>query len=331
MLCNRNSFVYIIVEIAPNGLEVVFEGVTVNSKADHFVPHFSDAAAENPRVQMAAHGAGAAYTLLHQEQLRNIIEEYDVYAGDEEPITFEHKQPKPNAKKRKTNNSAGENPNSSSIPEVVRRVSGLFPKGTDRGTFSNWIAAHNTLQGGEGYQHAHSDQGRYDEFVHLDVFPFVALHAFGVESFKLWVLPHPDKRTFGFLHTFQPQNMVFMRGDFVHAGAVGSNPRGHMEFFPRPSAGWTRPKSWWNLKQTGAPPTFLFQKPTFPFAFPYASTPDSVNGDVVLTYSVDLTQKLLVPLTDKQCVEENLPYVPESREASRKRKQACSEVQAHTW
>jgi hypothetical protein len=113
VLCNRNSFVYIIVEIAPNGLEVVFEGVTVNSKADHFVPHFSDAAADNPRVQMAAHGAGAAYTLLHQEQLRNIIEGYDVYAGDEEPIKFDHKQPKPNAKKRKTNNFAGENPNSS--------------------------------------------------------------------------------------------------------------------------------------------------------------------------------------------------------------------------
>ncbi len=90
-----------------------------------------------------------------------------------------------------------------------------------------------------------------------------------------------------------------MRGDFVHAGAVGSNPRGHMEFFPRPSAGWTRPKSWWNLKQAGAPPTFIFQKTTFPFAFPYASTPDSLTGGVVLTYPVDLTQKLLVPLTDR--------------------------------
>ncbi len=65
-----------------------------------------------------------------------------------------------------------------------------------------------------------------NEFMHLDVFPFVILHAFGEESFKLWLLPQPDKRTFGFLHTFAPKNMVFMRGDFVHAGCVGQNPRG---------------------------------------------------------------------------------------------------------
>jgi hypothetical protein len=322
---------YNAVQIADAALEVVFEGVRVNSKVDHFVPHFSDAAADNPRVQMSAHGVGAAYTLQYQEQLRNIIEGYDVFAGEEEPIKFDHKQEKAKTPRRKTNNSAGIGHAGSSNPEVVRRVPGMFPKGTDRGNFNNWKAAHNTLKGGEGYQHAHSDQGRYDEFMHMDVFPFVALHAFGVESFKLWVLPQPDRRTFGFLHTFQPLNMVFMRGDFVHAGAVGPNPRGHMEFFPRPQAGWTRPRSWWNNKHSGPPPTFLFQKPTFPFAFPYASTPDPLTGDVVLTYPVDLTQKLLVPLTDKQCVDENIPFVPETREASRKRKQACSEVQAHTW
>ncbi len=258
---------YSVVEIADDALEVVFEGVTVNSKVHHFVPHFSDAAAENPRVQMCAHGVGAAYTLQYQDQLRTIIEGYDVYAGDEEPIKFDHKQAKAKAPRRKTNNSAGDAYNSSANPEVVHHVPGMFPKGTEGGNFNNWKAAHNTLRGGEGYQHAHCDQGRYDEFIHMDVFPFVALHAFGVKSFKLWVLPQPDRRTFGFLHTFHPLNIVFMRGDFVHAGAVGPNPRGHMEFFPRPRAGW-------NHKQTGTPPTFLFQKPSFPFVFPYASTPD---------------------------------------------------------
>ncbi len=105
---------------------------------------------------------------------------------------------------------------------------------------------------GENYQHAHSDQGRYDEYNNVEVFPFVALHAFGIEEFKLWVLsqpdkrtygfllwvlPQPDKRTYGFLHTFAPQNMVFMRGNFVHAGAVGTNPREHMDCFPRMEAG----------------------------------------------------------------------------------------------
>ena len=90
-----------------------------------------------------------------------------------------------------------------------------------------------------------------------------------------------------------------MRGDFVHAGCVGKYPRGHMKFFPRPEAGWTRPKSWWNRKPTGPPPTFLFPKPTFPFSFPMASTPDPLTGDVCLTHPADLTNRLLVPLTEK--------------------------------
>jgi hypothetical protein len=57
---------------------------------------------------------------------------------------------------------------------------------TARGAFINWKAAHNTLKDGERYQHAHSHQGRYDEFMHLDLFPFVAQHGFGVESFQSW-------------------------------------------------------------------------------------------------------------------------------------------------
>ena len=69
------------------------------------------------------------------------------------------------------------------------------------------------------------------------VFPFVALHSFGQNEFRLWVLPQPEKKTFGFLHTFDKLNLVFMRGDFVHAGAVGKYPRGHMVFFFTSSGG----------------------------------------------------------------------------------------------
>jgi hypothetical protein len=122
-----------------------------------------------------------------------------------------------------------------------------------------------------------------------------------------------------------------MRGDFVNASAVGHKPRGHMAFFPHSHAGWTRPISWWNRKHTGPPPAFLFPKPSFLFGFPYASTPDPITGEVVRTYPPDLTLKLLVPLTDKQCREENIAYVPETLEAARKRKQACNEVKAQTW
>jgi hypothetical protein len=309
----------------------VFEGVAVNSKVDHFVPKFCEATADNPRVQLGD-AARAQYTSLYQEQLRNIIEGYDVYEGQAPPISFDAKiAPKP-LKKRKSQIAKEKAVTASApIPQISRSVPGMFPRGTDRGTFTNWKANHNIIQGGEGYQHAHSDQGRYDEFMYLDVFPFVALHAFGVEPFKLWVLPQPEKRTYGFLHTFEPLNMVFLRGDFVHAGGVGTTPRGHMEFFPRPEAGWTRTKTWWNQKTSGPDPTFLFQKTSFPFAFPFASTPDPSTGDVVLTYPPELSRRLSVPLTKKQCVKEQIPYVPESRDGSRKRRQACHDIQAHTW
>ncbi len=54
---------YNAVQIADAALEVVFEGVRVNSKVDHFVPHFSDAAADNPRVQIR--GAALVFGLVN--------------------------------------------------------------------------------------------------------------------------------------------------------------------------------------------------------------------------------------------------------------------------
>ena len=311
-------------------LEMVFEGITINSKVDHFIPKYSEPTDQNPRVQLATCTSGAEYTLLYQEQLRNIIEGYTVTVGQETPIDFEAtiKQP---VKSRKTNKKSKASEEAAPLPPVAHVVQGIFPQGSERGTFDNWIAAHNVLKGGEGYQHPHCDQSRYDEYIYADLFPFVALHAFGVESFQLWVLPQPEKRTFGFLHTFDPLNMVFMRGDFVHAGSVGSQPRGHMEFFPRTAAGWNRSKSWWNRKSTGPPPTYLFPKPTFPFGFPSASTPDGITGDVHITYPVELTKNLQVPLTEQQCIDECISYGLEHRDGARKRKLACNEVHPQTW
>jgi hypothetical protein len=178
---------------------------------------------------------------MYNEQLSNIIEGYDVYEGQEEPLDFEHKRPektrKPPKQKRPSNDGSQE-------PRLLKHVPGIFPQRSARANFANWVSAANVVKGGDIYQHAHCDQGIYDEYNNLDLFPFVALHAFGHESFKLWVLPQPDKRTYGFIHTFAPKNMVFMRGDFVHAGDVGTNPRGHIDFFPREEAGWNRTKSW---------------------------------------------------------------------------------------
>jgi hypothetical protein len=49
-------------------------------------------------------------------------------------------------------------------PRLLKHVPGIFPRGTDRGKFENWIAAANIVKGGDYFQHAHSDQGRYGEY-----------------------------------------------------------------------------------------------------------------------------------------------------------------------
>ncbi len=60
-------------------LDVVFEGVTMNSQLDHFVPHMGDGTAPNARLQLEPTATQKEYTKLYNEQLRNIIEGYHVY------------------------------------------------------------------------------------------------------------------------------------------------------------------------------------------------------------------------------------------------------------
>jgi hypothetical protein len=177
---------------------------------DHFVPMLSPSTSENPRVQLQAATTRTEYTKIYNEQPRNIIEGYDVCEGQEQPLDFEAKRPEKTRKPPNKNRKSNELPIQ---PRLLKHVEGIFPRGSERANLDNWIAAANVVKGDDNYQHAHCDQGKYDEFNNLDLFPFVCLHAFGKESFELWVLPQPDKRTYGFLHTFAPSNMVFMRGD----------------------------------------------------------------------------------------------------------------------
>ena len=306
-------------------LDVVFEGVTLNSQVDHFVPHIMKGTTPNARLQLEPTATRKEYTKLYNEQLRNIIEGYHVYEGYESPIDFETHTRSMSAKKAKKNGPKD------IPPRIIKTVPGLFPRKSQAGKFKNWIASANLIKGGVGYQHPHSDQGRCDEFNHLEIFPFSILHAFGHKSFDLWVLPQPDKRTYGFLHTFAEENMVFLRGDFVHAGGVGESTRGFMDFYPRPEAGWYRSNSWWNHKVKGNLPTFLFQQSTFPFAYPSPSEANE-DGDIVISYPTDLTARLQIPLTKAMCKTEGIyPYVEEPRVNARKRKAACNEVAAQAW
>ena len=69
------------------GLEVVFEGVVKNSVVDHLVPHF-DRECARPRYQLNADKM-KEYNNLYSDQMRDIIEGYDVLEGEETPINFE--------------------------------------------------------------------------------------------------------------------------------------------------------------------------------------------------------------------------------------------------
>ena len=306
------------------GLEYVFEGVIKNGFVDHYVPHY-DKETPWPRLQLDPEKR-AEYYPLYEGQLRDIIEGYDIYEGEEEPISF-NSTVASNKKSRPQNKNM-----SSSTPAVLKHVPGLFPSDSETSKFYNWKATHTVLTGGTNHQHAHCDNATVNTYANLDVFPFVCIHGFGVSEFGLWLHPSPLARQYGFYHTFAAKNMLIMRGDFVHAGGPGStNTRAHLEFFPREGAGWTRKRSFWNMKNTNKiQPTFLWQQPTYPFAYPYAADP-TMDGDVVITYPPSLTKILLTPYSAKQCKKDNMQYVPETRHAKLLRRAECAKIQAQSW
>jgi len=300
----------------------VFEGVVKNSIVDHLVPHF-DGDNVRPRYQLNTEKRNE-YNTLYEQQMRDIIEGYDVCEGEETPISFESTVSSRTKSRPQNKNMAA------SAPAVLHHVEGLFPPGTEQAKYCNWKARQQLLKGGVNHQHPHCDNAIVNTYANLDVFPFVCIHGFGMDEFSVWLLPNPLQRHYGFLHKFEAKNMLIMRGDFVHAGAPGTTPRAHLEFFPRESAGWNRKRSFWNLKSNKIHPTFLWQKPTYPFAYPNASEPND-DGDVVITYPPFMTRILPLPLSQKQCLKEGLLYVPETRHTKQARRAECSRIQNQAW
>jgi hypothetical protein len=264
------------------------------------------------------------YNNLYEQQLRDIIEGYDVYEGEETPINFE------STVSSRTKNRPQNRAMTAATPAVVQRVEGLFPAGTEQAKFCNWKARQQQLKGGHNHQHPHCDNAIVNTYANEDVFPFVCIHGFGMDEFSLWLLPNPLQRHYGFLHKFSTKNMLIMRGDFVHAGAPGSTPRAHLEFFPRESAGWTRKRSFWNLKSNKTHPTFLWQHPTYPFAYPSVSEPND-EGDVVIVYPPQLTSALPIPFSRLQCEKEGIEFTSETRHSKQARRAECAKIQNQAW
>ncbi len=115
-------------------------------------------------------------------------------------------------------------------PQLETIIRGMFSTNDVAGNPDNWKLDFNSIVGGIGYRHPHSDIGKAGAFKHLDIFPFVGLHGFGVNEFALWLLP--PNGDYGFLHTFESHQILWIRGDRTHAGVPSNLARRHMEFLP---------------------------------------------------------------------------------------------------
>jgi hypothetical protein len=200
-----------------------------------------------------------------------------------------------------------------------------------KGNPKNWMSKMTNLVGGLKYQHAHADQGWGLDYEGETTFPFVATHAFGANTFQMWLLPKGSrgKNEYGFLHTMKKTSLLLMRGDFIHAGGISWFPRCHMKFFPRVEAGlvngqimnyWQRPSYQCDIdeprKGSDVEHSFLWQHYVFPFAYPKTVyTVNKVTKEVekVVSYIPAITHGLLDDdKVDRQRARNKVRYMPDN-------------------
>jgi hypothetical protein len=170
--------------------EEIFEAATFRDDSA-FVDGYFDNLNENARKQMKSVQTGAQgpkwkqYKEKYGMQAAQIIEgftEYAVAPGIHVPNTVKRTT-------RTSNPILSDDTPEAPIPTIVRQGSGMFEG--KAGNSSNWKLGHTNRMSGTGYQHPHADAGRPESFKGLNVFPFVTLHGFGVDSFSLWLFPEP--------------------------------------------------------------------------------------------------------------------------------------------
>ena len=218
-------------------------------------------------------------------------------------------------------------------------IKGMFPQEDGDTCLSgaadpaNWNMTQSIVWGGIDHQHPHCDQGKAGSYQYEQIFPFVCIHGFGLHEFTMWLLPLKKKREYGFPYRFPKKAMLFMRGDFIHAGACSQQTRSHLEFYPKAAAGWTKTlhpywatpedfSAWQEKKDTFLIPDLR----SFPFGFPKISE-DDVNGDQTVTYPCRATRELYPNIDDNpppsNTTKRKLPPPPATameRQRKKKRK-----------
>jgi hypothetical protein len=156
----------------------------------------------------------------------------------------------------------------------------------------------NIVVGAQDHQHPHCDQGKVGSYVSELIFPFVVVHGFGLNEFQLWLLPCMRKRDHRFLYQFPKTAIVFMCGDFVHAGGCLQAPRAHIDFFPQAEGGWDDENPYWapNRLEGWMKDKTIFLIPDLRCApFDPALSKRAPSGDKTVTYPADLTDYLIIP------------------------------------
>ena len=192
-------------------------------------------------------------------------------------------------------------------------IKGMFAKHVRKGKKhpaadpKNWIIQQNVVVGGVDHQHPHCDQGKAGSYHNERLFPFVAVHGFGINEFQMWLLPAKQKREYGFLYQFPKNAILFMRGDFIHAGACLQEARGHIMFYPKREAGYDDENPYWASNSFDTwlknPESFLVTDLRCrPFAYPHFSA-RTVVGNQTVTYPAKLTEDLIEPLPRRNPVK----------------------------
>jgi hypothetical protein len=161
--------------------EEILEAAAIYDSSS-FIDGHTDKHNENARKQMRTVQPGAQtakwkeYKEKYGLQPKQVIEGFTQSEGVSGILDT-------NASKRSTRGKqAAESSVEIPPPPIVRSVPGMFHGMA--GIAANWKLGFTSLINGTGFQHPHA-------YNRLKIFPFVALHGFGLDSFSLWLFPEP--------------------------------------------------------------------------------------------------------------------------------------------